>query len=85
MPGAAMLIASLWASHPETTLGSFQGTHQAGSSVRGGPWAGLGMPRLSQAWDFPGDLLRYPMLSFWGPSIAWHKAGHSVGAQEVGC
>lgn len=59
MTGAAMDIASLWASHLETSPGSFQETHQAGHSTEGGPWAGLGIIRLSQAWDSPGGLLSY--------------------------
>lgn len=54
-----MVIASPWASHLETSPGSFQETHQAGHSAEGGPWAGLGIFGRSQAWDSPGGLLSY--------------------------
>lgn len=49
--------------------------------MQGGPWAGLGMPRLSQTWDFPGDLLRYPGVIFLGTrhhlAQSWALSGGS--------
>ena len=65
-----MVIASPWASHLETSPGSFQETHQAGHSAEGGPWAGLGIFGRSQAWDSPGAYLAIESYPAWASLVA---------------